>query len=364
MTMVTPARPRPRPPADPGRRVSGRLAPAGSAALAAAERSTAGRSLADPVAERASERASERAAGSPLRLDEVVPPLPTPPYRSYGPSAAARAAAGRRLSYRRRRAAVLAVLLAATGLVFVDLVRGDMEERRRDPAPAAVSPKKAAQGGASGAASEAGPTAATTDPGAGERDNNAVAFPVTGSGRFGYAAGRSPVLGRAGTVRRFQVAVEGRTGQSPATFARAVDEILADPRGWTASGRLRLQRVPRGAPAHFTIFLATPGTSERMCAAGGLYTERFTSCRLPGRVVINLARWRLSVPGYGASLAEYQAYAINHEVGHELGYGHETCPAPGVPAPVMQQQTLGLRGCAANSWPYLNGRRYAGSPVP
>jgi Protein of unknown function (DUF3152) len=79
--------------------------------------------------------------------------------------------------------------------------------------------------------------------------------------------------------------------------------------------------------------------------------------------VINLARWRLSVPGYGASLAEYQAYAINHEVGHELGYGHEACPRPGRRAPVMQQQTLGLHGCRANGWPYVGTRRYAGRPV-
>jgi hypothetical protein len=337
--MVTPARPRPRPQAEPARRLSGRLTPAGSAALAAEERVTEG----------------------PLRLGEFVPPLPALPYRSYGPSAAARAAARRRLAYRRRRAAVLVVLLTAAGLVFVDLVRAQMEPRRQDRTPAAVAPAVATP--AAVTPQWIGATAATGDPGAGERDN-VVAFPVTGSGTFGYAAGASPVFGRAGTVRRFRIAVEGRTGQTAAAFAGAVDRILSDPRSWTGSGRLRLQRVARSEPAAFTIFLATPGTSERMCASGGLYTERFTSCRLPGRVVINLARWQLSVPGYGASLAEYQAYAINHEVGHELGYGHEACPEPGKPAPVMQQQTLGLRGCVANGWPYVDGRRYAGSPVP
>jgi hypothetical protein len=241
----------------------------------------------------------------------------------------------------------LILLLAAAGLVVADLVRAGV-----DPASGPATRPTAAS-------SPTAPTAGAASP-----DPDALTFPMTGPGTWTYAAGSGSVLGRAGVLRRFRVAVEDGAGEGPSAFARAIDTILGDGRSWVASGQVRWQRVPKGAAADFTIFLATPGTSERVCATGGLYTDKFTNCRLPGKVVINLARWRRAVPGYGASLAEYQAYALNHEVGHQLGHGHEACPGAGQPAPVMQQQTLGLRGCVAYGWPYRDGGRYAGAPIP
>ncbi len=196
-----------------------------------------------------------------------------------------------------------------------------------------------------------------------------VPAPVTvvhsGPGTFQTAAGTGPVAGQAGELHRYHVAVEDGIGIEPAAFATAVDAALDAPDGWTAGGTVRFQRVAPSAPAEFTVYLATPVTSERICAEGWLETDQYTNCRLgSGKVVINSARWLTAVPDYGAPVPVYREYAINHEVGHQLGHGHELCPGPGQPAPVMQQQTLGLHGCVANPWPYLDGRRYQGAPAP
>lgn len=250
---------------------------------------------------------------------------------------------------------MLALLLTAAGLVAVDLVRSG--------SPAVEAPPSAAAGptGAPTATGSAAHTPASTPA---QSTTPASDYPETGRGSFRYAADRGSVLGTAGTLRRFHIAVENGIDREPADFADAVDAILGDARGWTASKKLRLQRVAKASSAEFTIYLATPGTSEKMCAAGGLHTERFSSCRLPGKVIINVARWLEAVPDYGAPLEVYQAYAINHEVGHQLGHGHEACPGTGRPAPVMQQQTYGLRECTANGWPYLDGKPYRGPAVP
>ncbi|MEH0983682.1 DUF3152 domain-containing protein [Micromonospora sp. CPCC 205556] len=199
--------------------------------------------------------------------------------------------------------------------------------------------------------------------GAGERAAPA-GYPTSGPGRFVAADGRSAIQGLDGPLRRYRVAVEQGSGQDVDAFAAAVDGTLADPRSWIASGEVRLQRVSDDDAADFTVYLATPATSEQMCAEGGLRTEGYTSCRLPGQVIINLARWMDAVPDYGAPLETYRTYVVNHEVGHELGEEHQACPGPGEPAPVMQQQTYGLDGCVANAFPYLDGELHSGELVP
>ncbi|MGK5742941.1 DUF3152 domain-containing protein [Micromonospora sp. URMC 103] len=194
--------------------------------------------------------------------------------------------------------------------------------------------------------------------------------PSAGSGRFGHDDRTGPVLGASGSLQRYRVAVESGSGEDAREFAEAVRAALRGPGSWVDSRRLRLQQVPGGTAASFTVYLATARTAGRMCADGGVDIRvggrPYTSCRAPGKVIINLDRWRLSVPHFVRAkvpLSVYRTYVVNHEVGHQLGHRHERCPGSGRPAPVMMQQTLFLSGCLVNPWPYRSGRRYAGPPL-
>jgi hypothetical protein len=265
--------------------------------------------------------------------------------------------AARMLARRRRAVVLFFLLLTVIVLVIGQAMRDETADAGAVPAPTPSRPAADEQEPAAAAVTT--PARAAVPPDAADKAQSKPA-----PARFAFAGGYGPVLGSSGAVRRFKVAVEKRLASGDGGhFAEEIDRILGDPRSWIAGRQFRFQRVPAPAAAEFTVYLASAATSEKMCADGGLRTEGFTSCRLPGQVVINNDRWQAAVPGYGAPLAAYRAYAINHEVGHQLGHGHEACPGEGKLAPVMMQQTYGLEGCVANPWPYVDGERYAGNPV-
>lgn len=196
--------------------------------------------------------------------------------------------------------------------------------------------------------------------------------PAKGRGKFTYAPGTGSVLGTAGPIKQFWVAVERDIGEDAAEFAEYVEYTLSDPLSWAGGGQIRLRRVsgPGRVRADFTVFLASRESAAKMCGRSGIDIRQddvpYTSCRTPGKVIINLDRWRLSAPTYldaGIPLAVYRQYVINHEVGHELGHAHQGCPKRGGPAPVMVQQTLTLRGCVPYAWPRIGGRWLSGPPA-
>ncbi|WCN84175.1 DUF3152 domain-containing protein [Micromonospora sp. LH3U1] len=256
---------------------------------------------------------------------------------------------------RRRRSASAALLLAVALLTGCGL-------------PAAGQPPT--DPGTAGPSPDAPPAATTSGRPTGVAGNAEVAsssvpaipisYPRTGGNRWSVApAEAAPGRATGGRLLRYRVAVERDIQGLPAgDIATAVSATLNDRRGWTAGGMWRLRRVGADEATDFTIYLATPGTRDTLCQD---VPDGYTSCRNGDRVVLNVARWVKGVPGYGASLATYRQYVVTHEVGHRLGFGHERCPGRGRPAPVMQQQTLGLHGCTANAWPYPDDKgRYSG----
>lgn len=172
-----------------------------------------------------------------------------------------------------------------------------------------------------------------------------------GAGTFSMAGGGTRPVGAGGQRLRYRVEVEDGIRQDAGEFARWVDRVLADPRGWTAGGQWSFQRSTAG-PTDFVVRLASPDTVDEICGRYGLETQGEVSCRGDENVVINLKRWLLAIPAFNGDVEMYRHTVVNHEVGHFLGHDHAECPGKGQPAPVMQTMIYGMHGCRPNGWPF------------
>jgi len=153
---------------------------------------------------------------------------------------------------------------------------------------------------------------------------------------------------------RYTLEIEGGLGVAPSDLATKVTSVLLAPRGWQTRDRVRFVNVSpaqaaAGARVDLRITLSSPDTTDRLCAP--LATRGQVSCHNGGRVVLNLRRWVLGAAAYGSNIDGYRTYLVNHEVGHGIGHAHAYCGGRGKPAPVMMQQTYGLKGCTAWPWP-------------
>jgi Protein of unknown function (DUF3152) len=243
--------------------------------------------------------------------------------------------------------------------------------------------KKPAAGSqpARGAANAPAPTPSgdislkSDQPGAGSRNKPIAAgalppganYTKQGEGTFRTLKGTGPVVGT-GTVRRYSVEVEnGVTGIDLVQYAKQVQSVLSDPRSWAGHAGVALQRVDT-ATADFHVTLTSSYTVRTLC---GYDIPIETSCFVPAgtagstvnRVVINDSRWVRGDAVYVGDLNAYRTYMINHEDGHALGHEHAHQCLPGGLAPVMMQQTIGLKSaatgklCQANPWPFPPGVR-------
>ncbi|MEV7597620.1 DUF3152 domain-containing protein [Kitasatospora sp. NPDC089797] len=185
--------------------------------------------------------------------------------------------------------------------------------------------------------------------------------PAKGTGTFSIAPASAKPVGR-GTVRRYRVEVEDGIGIDAPAAAAQIHGILGDRRGWTNDRRNGFQLVAGGS-YDFTVKIASPATVDKICGASGLDTHGEVNCNVGNQVLVNSKRWNTGSPQFSGPLDDYRALIVNHEVGHRIGHGHETCPGPGKPAPAMMQQIYGLKGCTPNAWPYTADGTYLSGPA-
>ncbi len=199
-------------------------------------------------------------------------------------------------------------------------------------------------------------------------------FVATGKGSWHVVKGTGKPVGTGPEKFTYSVEVEDgiQSAAADKEFAEAVDAALADQRSWIAGGQFTLQRVDSGTPS-FRVSLTSQMTirDPSLC---GYSTPLEASCynRTVGRVMINNARWTRGAVSFNGDLGLYRVYAVNHEVGHALGFGHQFCTENGGLAPVMMQQSFSTsndelhlldpqsvaadhRVCRFNAFPYPRG---------
>ena len=144
----------------------------------------------------------------------------------------------------------------------------------------------------------------------------------------------------------FDVSSRGNVQSDFTEFEKIANETLTDSRGWIRAG-VKFEKVANGGKMHVVIASGAEIEKYAGCSAE-------LSCTVYPYVLINDERWRKATDSYNnanLSLNSYRQMVINHEVGHYLGHDHVTACGVGGVAPVMLQQSTGLRGCTGNSWP-------------
>ncbi|KFI81995.1 uncharacterized protein DUF3152 [Bifidobacterium psychraerophilum DSM 22366] len=136
-------------------------------------------------------------------------------------------------------------------------------------------------------------------------------------------------------------------------FESTVFKTLNSSLGWPRAGATFSYAASSGGSACDMTLILAQASAMKSFSDG--CSEEY-SCRVGNDVIINADRWTSGTPDWlkaGGSVERYRRLVINHEVGHRLGHldNEASCTVAGGAAPVMQQQSVSLRGCSPNEWP-------------
>jgi hypothetical protein len=259
---------------------------------------------------------------------------------------------------RLRRTIAVTVLLALviTGVVAVKVLARDDVAAAVDALPGVAATARTGDSGGSPSVTPTTPNAQDGSNGTESTGPEPTSIPQRGNGKIAVVAVPRVENTAAGRTVRYTVEVEGGLGVDTAEVAATVQSVLLDRRGWQKVDGVRFVNVTpaqakAGEHVDIRVTLASPGLTDKLCAP--MRTLSQVSCWNGERSVLNFRRWALGDDSYGADIARYRVYQINHEVGHGLGHQHRSCPGKGKRAPIMVQQTLSLGGCAP--WPFPSG---------
>ena len=160
------------------------------------------------------------------------------------------------------------------------------------------------------------------------------------------------------TVWYVSIAVDPNIGYSEKNFARKVKSVLKNKHGWENVLNINFEFVKvdqkKKHPRKIHVRLSDNKFIYDRCDINNM-----SCCDMStGEVWINYDRWIMGSNHSKLDIYGYRTYLVNHEVGHALGFLHQTCECTDDNvttcdqyAPVMMQQTLSIGKCKPNLYP-------------